>query len=108
MKQGVITGKTKKEVEMHPKIKGKLDYDELISVGPDYVLKLTDADIDFIQDKKKLSQIMFSNFFKKDNSAKVFGFLNLFLTFVLFIMVSNLGNSLEEIINILTSFAVSG
>lgn len=105
MKQGVITGKTKKEVEMHPKVKGKIDYDELVAFGPDYVVKLTDADIDFVQDKKKLSQIMFSQFFKKDNSAKVFGFLNLFLTFMVFIMINNLSKGLEEIINILTSFA---
>ena len=105
MKQGVITGKTKKEVEMHPKIKGKLDYDELTAFGPDYVVKLTDADIDFVQDKKKLSQIMFSNFFKKDNSAKVLGFVNMFLTFLVFIMINNLSKALEEIVNILTSFA---
>lgn len=105
MKQGVITGKTKKEVEAHPKIKGKIDFNELVSVGPDYVIKLTDEDIDFIQDKKKLSQIMFSNFFKKDNSGKVFGLLNVFLTFLLFIIINNLNKGIEEIITVLSSLA---
>ena len=69
-KQGVIAGRTKKECEMNAKIKGKIDYDEMVALGSDYVVKLTDADIDFVQDKRKLSQIMFSNFFNKIKSLK--------------------------------------
>lgn len=107
-KQGVITGKTKKEVELNGKIKGKIDHDEMIALGPDYVVKLTDADIDFVQDKRKLSQIMFSNFFKKDNSGKVFGLLNMFLTFLVFIMINNLSKALEELATLLTTLSVSG
>ena len=107
-KQGVITGRTKKEVELNGKIKGKIDHDEMIALGPDYVVKLTDADIDFVQDKRKLSQIMFSNFFKKDNSGKVFGLLNMFLTFLVFIMINNLSKALEELATLLTTLSVSG
>ena len=107
-KQGVITGKTKKEVELNGKIKGKIDHDEMIALGPDYVVRLTDADIDFVQDKRKLSQIMFSNFFKKDNSGKVFGVLNMFLTFLVFIMINNLSKALEELATLLTTLSVSG
>lgn len=106
-KQGVIAGRTKKECEMNAKIKGKVDYDEMMSLGPDYVVKLTDADIDFVQDKRKLSQIMFSNFFKKDNSAKVLCFFNLFLTFLLFITINNVSKGVEQIINVLTT-AIGG
>lgn len=106
-KQGVIAGRTKKECEMNAKIKGKVDYDEMMALGGDYVVKLTDADIDFIQDKRKLSQIMFSNFFKKDNSAKVLCFLNLFLTFLLFITINNVNKGVEQIINVLST-AVGG
>lgn len=106
-KQGVIAGRTKKECEMNAKIKGKVDYDEMLSLGPDYVVKLTDADIDFIQDKRKLSQIMFSNFFKKDNSAKVLCFFNLFLTFLLFITINNVNKGVEQIMNVLSA-AVGG
>lgn len=108
MKQGVITGRTKKEVEMHPKIKGKIDHDELIALGPDYVIKLTDVDIDFVQDKRKLSQIMFSNFFRKDNSGKVLGLVNMFLTFLVFIMINNLSKALEEIATLLSALSVTG
>lgn len=82
MKQGVIVGKSKKEIEAHPKIKGKIDFDELKAFGPDYIINMSDADIDFIQDKRKLSMIMFQNFFRKDNSVKVFLFINIFLTFL--------------------------
>ena len=106
-KQGVIAGRTKKECEMNAKIKGKVDYDEMMALGGDYVVKLTDADIDFIQDKRKLSQIMFSNFFKKDNSAKVLCFLNLFLTFLLFITINNVNKGVEQIMNVLST-AVGG
>lgn len=79
-KQGVISGKTKKEVQNNPKVRGHIDYDEMRSVGPDYVINLTDDDLDFIRDKKKLSQIMFQNFFKTDNSVKIFVIINIFLT----------------------------
>lgn len=106
-KQGVISGRTKKECEMNVKIKGKVDYDEMMALGGDYVVKLTDADIDFIQDKRKLSQIMFSNFFKKDNSAKVLCFFNLFLTFLLFITINNVNKGVEQIMNVLST-AVGG
>ena len=106
-KQGVISGRTKKECEMNAKIKGKVDYDEMLALGSDYVVKLTDADIDFIQDKRKLSQIMFSNFFKKDNSAKVLCFFNLFLTFLLFITINNVSKGIEQIISVLTT-AIGG
>lgn len=84
-KFGVATGKTLGEVRSNQFIrgnfaKGAIDRDEFRVVGADYVINLTDTDLDFIQDKHKLSQIMFSNFFKQDNSAKVFSILNIILT----------------------------
>ena len=105
-KQGVISGRTKKEVELNAKIKGKIDHDEMIALGPDYVIKLTDADIDFVQDKRKLSQIMFSSFFKKDNSAKVLSFFNLFLTFLLFITINNVSKGTQDIMAIIEEISV--
>lgn len=79
-KQGVISGRTKKEVQSNVKIRGHIDYDEMKVFGPDYVINLTESDIDFIQDKRKLSQIMFNGFFKADNSVKVFTIINIILT----------------------------
>lgn len=89
-KFGVATGKTLGEIRTNQFIKGnvskgKIDRDEFQVVGPDYVINLTDSDLEFIQDKHKLSQIMFNNFFKTDNSAKVFTIINIILTaFILF------------------------
>ena len=84
-KFGVATGKTLGEIRTNQFIKGnvakgKIDRDEFQVVGPDYVINLTDSDLEFIQDKHKLSQIMFNNFFKTDNSAKVFTIINIILT----------------------------
>lgn len=81
-KHGVVTGKTKKEVESNQFVKGRIDYDELNVFGSDYVVNMTERDIDFVQDKQKISQIMFQNFFKQDNSVKVFVIINIFLTFL--------------------------
>ena len=82
--RGVFKGKTRKELSLQ--IKGKFDETEFKPLGPDKVVKVTDADIDFIQDKRVLSQIMFSNFFKKDNSVKVMVFFVLFFEFVILFM----------------------
>ena len=84
-KYGVAVGKSLGDIRANQFIrgtvaKGKIDRDEFQVIGPDYVINLTDADLEFIQDKHKLSQIMFSNFFKQDNSAKVFSILNIVLT----------------------------
>ena len=86
-KFGVATGKTLNDIRSNQFVKGsiskgKIDRDEFKVVGPDYIVNMTDADLDFIQDKQKLSQIMFQNFFKQDNSVKVFLFINIFLTFL--------------------------
>lgn len=102
VKSGVIVGKSKKEIESHPKVKGKLDFDEMKAYGPDYVINMTDADIDFIQDKRKLSMIMFQNFFRKDNSVKVFCIVNVFMAFLNIILINNVGKGVTEVINAVT------
>ena len=81
-KFGVATGKTLNEVRANQFVKGRIDRDEFKVIGPDYVVNMTDVDLDFVRDKQKISQIMFQNFFKHDNSVKVFLFLNIFLTFL--------------------------
>lgn len=59
---------------------------EFISVGADYVTKVTNQDLDFLQDKARVSNIMFGNFFRKDSTTKIFVIVNLILTaLILFI-----------------------
>lgn len=60
-----------------------LEEAELTPLGPDRVVKVTNQDIDFIQDKYRMSTIMFGNFFRKDNSGKIFTLVNIFLTALL-------------------------
>jgi len=66
--------------ELNNKYHILLEESECTPVGPDLVVYCNTMDIDFLQDKAKVSNIMFGNFFKKDNSAKVFGIINIILT----------------------------
>lgn len=72
--------------KLNNKLNIQIDRDELHYFGADQVVNLTNQDIDFVQDKRKLSKIMFGNFFVKDNSAKVFGILNAVLIFLVLIL----------------------
>ena len=78
---GVKVGKTVDDVNRRYKI--KVEPAELYPCGPDMVAKLTREDIDFVQDKHRMSNIMFGNFFKVDNSVKLLVIVNLILTAVL-------------------------
>lgn len=68
-------------------IEGKLDLDEFHCLGGDYIVYLTPDDLDFVQDKKKLSSIMFGNFFKKDNTVKIISVILLILNFIILVRV---------------------
>ena len=62
-----------------------LEESECTPCGGDLVVMATDKDLEFLQDKAKVSNIMFGNFFRKDNSGKVIGIVNMILTaFILF------------------------
>ena len=56
-------------------LQAQLDEDEFTVLGADKILKITSADMDFIQDKRKMSRIFFGNFFKEDKSIKIFAML---------------------------------
>lgn len=78
--QGVISGRSIKEI--NGKLQSKLEKEEFRSLGPDLVTHLTAQDIDFVQDKYRVSRIMFGNFFRKDNSVKLIALMNLIMTFL--------------------------
>lgn len=78
---GVKVGKTVRDVNKKYAI--EVEPAELYPCGPDMVAKLTREDIDFVQDKRRMSNIMFGNFFKVDNSGKLLTIANLILTCVL-------------------------
>lgn len=66
---------------------GLMDEDEFKQIGGDRVAFLTQSDLDFVQDKRKLSTIMFGNFFKKDTLPRNLMILNIILTFIMFIRI---------------------
>ncbi len=66
---------------------GLMDEDEFKQIGGDRVAFLTSSDFNFVQDKRKLSTIMFGNFFKKDTLPRNLMILNIILTFIMFIRI---------------------
>ena len=66
---------------------GLMDEDEFKQIGGDRVVFLTSSDFNFVQDKRKLSTIMFGNFFKRDTLPRNLMILNIILTFIMFIRI---------------------
>lgn len=92
--RGVVAAE--KLAQVNHELDAKIDKDELTFLGADAVVKLTDRDIDFVQDKKKMSSILFGNFFKKDNSVKiicimtaVFSFINVYFSWQFYQMLKS-------------------
>lgn len=81
----VYTGKTLPI--LNRSMDGLMDEDEFKQIGADSVAVLTAADLDFVQDKRKLSSIMFGNFFKKDNLPRNLMIVNIILTFIMFVRI---------------------
>lgn len=57
-------------------LRAQIDEDEFTCLGSDKIIKVTSADIDFVQDKRKMSRIFFGNFFREDKSIKIFVILS--------------------------------
>ncbi|NLK71842.1 MAG: hypothetical protein GX285_02330 [Clostridiales bacterium] len=66
-KNELYTGKTLKDI--NKKLNAILDVNEFRRLGNNYIINLTDDDINFIQDTKKMSKIMVQNLFKKSDST---------------------------------------
>lgn len=75
---GVLTARNMKEMNNKNHILAEAA--EYHPLGPDMVCIVTQQDLDFLQDKARVSNIMFGNFFRKDNSVKIFLLINLILT----------------------------
>lgn len=85
----IYKGKTLNE--LNKSIGGKMDDDEFKSIGGDLIVNLTTDDLDFVQDKKKLSSIMFGNFFKKDPLPRNLMIINVVLTFIMLTRLMSMG-----------------
>lgn len=85
----VYKGKTLNELNRN--INGLMDDDEFKSIGGDMVSILTAENLDFVQDKRKLSSIMFGNFFKRDTLPRNLMIINIIFTFIMLIRVMGMG-----------------
>lgn len=68
---------------LNRKMSSLLEEDEFTVIGGDRIVKLTNQDIDFVMDKRKLSTIMFGNFFKKDPLPRNLMIANLVFAFII-------------------------
>ena len=80
---GVVTGKTLGQV--NKKLNAKLEESEFSQLGSDKIVRMETQDIDFVQDKKRLSIIPISNLYKSDGSMKYMLLGMLFLQFFLLV-----------------------
>ena len=63
--EGVKSARTRNR--LNKQLDGLLDENELYTLGPDKIVKLTAKDLEFIQDKRRMSRIPISNLYKKSN-----------------------------------------
>jgi hypothetical protein len=61
VKQGI------KMQQLNKKMDSKIEKEEMKKVGADYVIHLTQSDIQFVQDKKTMSRIPIQRLYKKGN-----------------------------------------
>lgn len=76
---------------LNKKMDAKMDEDEFRSIGGDLIVTLTDVDLNFVQDKRKLSTIMFGNFFKKDLLPRNLMLANLVFSFIILTRIMGMG-----------------
>lgn len=86
---GVVSASSLTKINL--KLNAKMSDDEFTIVGGDFVAKLTDVDIDFVRDKHKMENLLFTGFFKKDNSVKFMTLFILILNFVQLLMIGSIG-----------------
>jgi hypothetical protein len=66
---------------LNTKLDGKLTSDDFRIINNDCIVNISRADLDFIQDKRTISKMLMSSFFRKDNTVKMI---------CIFIMILNL------------------
>lgn len=98
---GVISGKNLNEVNRI--LKSNIDLDELKVVGSDRFINMTDKDIDFVQDKRKMSRIFFGNFFRSDTKPiKIMVIAILAMTIISLLLAVSTQQQIKALVEILT------
>jgi len=82
-KQGVIKASSIKKI--NNQIKGLTEKLEYTSAGKDFVCNVDNKDIEFLQDKKRLSKIAMDNLYKTDNAIKYILIAMFIMNFIILI-----------------------
>ena len=56
---------------LNRKMKSAMEQEEFVSVGKDFIIQLSNTDIQFVQDKKRLQSVAINKLFKKSNTDKI-------------------------------------
>jgi|LSQX01.2.fsa_nt_gb hypothetical protein len=67
------------------KMKIKFDEDEMVSCGPDKVVKVTRKDIEFLRDKRNIERIPIANLYKTDQMSKWIMIAILIINFIILV-----------------------
>ena len=70
---------------LNRKLKIKLEDKEMLSCGPDKVIKVTNNDLDFLQDKRNIERIPIANLYKTDQMSKWIMIAILFMNFIILV-----------------------
>ena len=95
----------KKLQALNRQLQAKLEPEEFKTIGSDHIAKLTDTDLTFVQDKQRLSTILFGNFFRKDKTVFYLCCAVLILLLVLFVQVNSLSGALQQTQDAITQIA---
>lgn len=79
----VITANSLRSLNRRLKI--KLEDKEMLSCGPDKVIKVTKNDLDFLQDKRNIERIPIANLYKTDQMQKWIMIALLFINFIILV-----------------------
>lgn len=70
---------------LNRKLKTKFEDEELVSCGPDKVIKVTKNDLDFLQDKRNIEKIPIANLYKTDQMSKWLMIAILIINFIMLV-----------------------
>ena len=84
-KNGVISSPTLEKINI--RMDAKFEDVEFKALGADRVVNMSDEDIEFVQDKKRMSAIAFQNFFRKDTSPTFHFIIQILLLFIIMVGV---------------------
>lgn len=76
----VVTASSLRKI--NKKLNSKIELTDFKSAGTDFIVNLTDTDLDFVRDMKAMASIPIRNLYKKDNTVLILCVLNLLMTFI--------------------------